>query len=152
LGLWTMSIGSVCELYDLPAAPEAARERMRDYAAEIGRCLDASLGASGASLAATADPPADARGVVMAIKPSPHETVVRTGRRVLGAINRPEPDDAWRRARLPALAALAARAGPLLTTDERRQLATSALSASRTARDPEVRTGLMSVASRFGGK
>src|SRR5262249_37727888 len=30
VGLWTMSIGSVCELYDLPAAPEAARERMRD--------------------------------------------------------------------------------------------------------------------------
>jgi hypothetical protein len=26
------------------------------------------------------------------------------------------------------------------------------LSASRTARDPEVRTGLMSVASRFGDK
>jgi hypothetical protein len=152
LGQWMMSVGTVCEMYDLPTAPEAARERMRDYPVEIGRCLDATLGASGAMLAATADPPADAHGILMAMKPSPHQTVVQTVQIVLAYINRPEPADAWRRARLPALAALAARAGPLLTTDERRQLATSVLSASRTARDPEVRTGLINVASRFGDK
>ncbi|MGL9617006.1 hypothetical protein QRQ56_03315 [Bradyrhizobium sp. U531] len=152
LGRWTMSIGAVCEMYDLPAAPEAGQERMRDYSAEIGRCLDASLGASGAMLAATANPPADARGILMAMHPSPHETVVQTVQIMLAYMNRPEPADDWRRARLQALAALAARAGPLLTTDERRQLATDVLSASRTARDAEVRTGLMSVASRFGDK
>jgi len=152
LGRWTLSIGTVCEMYDLPAAPEAAHARMRDYSAEIGRCLDASLGASGAMLAATADPPADARGILLAMNPSPHRTVVQTVQIVLAYMNRPEPADAWRRARLPALAALAARAGPLLTTGERRQLATSVLSASRAALDPEVRTGLISVASRFDDK
>jgi hypothetical protein len=151
LGRWTMSIAAVCEMYE-PAAPEAVRERMHDYPAEIGRCLDATLGASGAMLAATADPPADARGILMAWQPSPHWAVVQTVQIVLAYMNRPEPADPWRRARLPALAALAARAGPLLTADERRQLATGVLSASRTARDPEVRTGLVSVASRFGDK
>jgi hypothetical protein len=92
------------------------------------------------------------RGMLMAMQPSPHQAVVQTVQIVLAYMNRPEPADAWRRARLPALAAVAARAGPLLTADERRQLATGVLSASRTARDPEVRTGLMSVASRFGDK
>jgi hypothetical protein len=51
---------------------------------------------------------------------------------------------------LPALAAVTERIGPLLTADERRQLATSAPSASRTARDPEVSSGLTTVAGRFG--
>jgi hypothetical protein len=106
----------------------------------------------GAALAATADPPAQYRGVLMAMKPSPHQLVMQMMQITLATMSRPEPADAWRRARLSALAALAERAGPLLTTDERGQLAASVLSASRTARDPELRTGLMSVASRFGDK
>jgi hypothetical protein len=46
LGLWSTSIANVCELYDLPAAADAARERMRDYATVIGRCLDQASGRS----------------------------------------------------------------------------------------------------------
>jgi len=152
IGLWTTSIGNVCAMYDLPAAPDAARERMRDYAAELGRCADASLGASGAMLAAMADPPAQFRGLQMSMKPHPREVVVQIVRAVLATMQHPEPADAWRRARLPALAALAERAGPLLGAEERRQLAASVLSAARAASDPEVRAGLMNVASRFGDK
>ena len=152
IGLWTTSIGNVCAMYDLPTAPDAARERMRDYAAELGRCADAALGASGAMLAAMADPPAQFRGLQMSMKPHPREVVVQIVQAVLATMKSHEPTDAWRRARLPALAALAERAGPLLTVEERGQLAASVLAAARAASDPEVRTGLMSVASRFGGK
>jgi hypothetical protein len=152
LGRWTMTIGDVCAMYDLPAAPQAAHERLRDYAPEIGRCMDAVLGASGAALAATADPPAWFRGVLETMKPNPHQMVVQSMQIALATMSRPELADAWRRARLPALAALAERASPLLTADERRQVATSVLSASRTARDPELRTGLTGVASRYGEK
>jgi hypothetical protein len=152
LGRWTMTIGDVCAMYDLPAAPQAARERLRDYPTEIGRCMDALLGASGAVLAATADPPAWFRGVLEAMKPNPHQMVMQAMQVSLATMSRPELTDAWRRARLPALAALAERASPLLTADERRQVAASVQSASRTARDPELRTGLMRVASRYGDK
>jgi hypothetical protein len=152
IGLWATSIGNVCAMYELPAAPDAARERMRDYAAELGRCADASLGAIGAVLVAMADPPAEFRGLQMSMKPNPRELVMPVVVGVLATMKSPEPTDAWRRARLPALAALADRAGPLLTAEERRQLAASVLAAARAASDPEVRTGLMSIASRFGGK
>jgi hypothetical protein len=114
--------------------------------------MDALLGASGAVLAATADPPAWFRGVLEAMKPNPHQMVMQAMQVSLATMSRPELTDAWRRARLPALAALAERASPLLTADERRQVAASVQSASRTARDPELRTGLMRVASRYGDK
>ena len=152
IGRWSILIGEVCGMYDLPTAPQEARERMRSYAPEIGRCLDALLGASGAGLAATADPPAWFRGMLEALKPNPHQMVIQAVQITLATMSRPEPADAWRRARLPALAALAERAGPLLTADERRRVAASVLSVSRAARDAALRTGLMGVASRLGDK
>ena len=152
IGLWMTSIGNVCAMYDLPAAPDAARERMRDYAVELGRCADASLGASGAALAAMADPPAQFRDLQTSMKPNPRESVMQVVQIVLATMKSPEPTDSWRRARLPALAALAERAALLLTAEERRQLAAGVLSAARAAADPEVRAGLTSVAGRFGDK
>ena len=152
IGQRMVSMGDVCVMYDLPAAPEAARERMRGYATELGRCMDAALGAAGAMLAMTADPPAQFRSLLASMKPNPHQMVMQIVLAVLVNIGRPEPSDDWRRARLPALDALAERASPLLTTDERHKLSESMLSVSRNARDAELRAGLVRVADRFGDK
>ncbi len=149
---WSAAIGDVCRMYDLPAAPAAARAHLRDYAAELGRCMDAVLDMSGVLLAATANAAPQTRSIIRGMKPSPHQTVMQTVQLTLAVINRPEPTDAWRRVRLLALTGLAERAGPLLTADERHQLATSVQSASRAAHDPEVQTGLTMVASRLGDK
>jgi hypothetical protein len=149
---WMVMVGNVCGMYDLSAAPEAARERMHDYADEIGRCADALLTTSSTVLAATASAPPEFHGVIMAMKPSPQQMVVQSVRVVLAMVNRPDPTDGWRRARLPALAAFAARTSPLLSADERGPLAASLESASRGARDPELRAGLMSVAGRLADK
>ena len=105
LGQWTQALGEVCVMYDFPTAPEAMREHMREFAAEIGRCADASLGTNGAALATTATASAEEQAVLQAAKPNPRELAVQSAQRTLTIMAHPLPDDAWRRARLPALGA-----------------------------------------------
>ncbi|CCE00745.1 hypothetical protein BRAS3809_3710001 [Bradyrhizobium sp. STM 3809] len=146
---WIHSIVDVCTLYDLPAAPETARQRMRDYADEIGRCADAPLDAVGALVATMASAPAEYRSIAASMKSNPQQMVTQTVEGVLATVQHPEATDTWRRARLPALTALAERLRPLLTADERRPIVSSLEAASRAARDPQFQAGLANAASRL---